>query len=203
MAFTSDVHGRWAAAWHRWDGFGPFWLSLTRQAMRANRSDRFQAAIKLQDGLAVATLDALTPEGGWLNSAKVGVSGRTPDGGRMEPVECELVEPGRYTASVPAEAEGDYHIVFTVQLEGESAFTIERGFVADYPAELRIRPTNVALLQQIAQRSGGRFGPSAADVLRLGETVAPRIIALRPWLFLAAVLLFVFDLWLKRPSAPG
>ena len=35
-AFTSDAEIRWAAAWLKWDGFGPFWTQLARQTMRPN-----------------------------------------------------------------------------------------------------------------------------------------------------------------------
>ncbi len=196
MAFTSDVHNRWAAAWHRWQGFGPFWVKLARQAVRVDPLGRFRPAVALRGGRAMVALDAVDREGRWLNGADVRISVLGPGGRRVEPVACELIEPGRYAASVPAEVAGDYHVEFAVRSEGEPTCMIRRGFVVDYPDELRIRPANTKLLRQIAQRSGGRFAP--ADALRPAETSVPRTVLLWPWLFLAAIVLFVLDVRLKR-----
>ncbi|MGD0517340.1 MAG: VWA domain-containing protein [Thermoguttaceae bacterium] len=33
-AFTSDLEGRWSAAWLRWEGFGVFWTQLARSVIR-------------------------------------------------------------------------------------------------------------------------------------------------------------------------
>ena len=42
VAFTSDVHGRWAAAWRRWPDFGRFWGRLARHAMRKDNGQQLR-----------------------------------------------------------------------------------------------------------------------------------------------------------------
>jgi uncharacterized membrane protein len=118
-AFTSDAQSRWAAAWLRWDGFGPFWTQLARHVMRPGPSS----------GLARG--------------------GSTPD----------------------------------------------------YPAELRVRPTNVALLKSIAAASGGRFAAEPADVVAPSAQTVPRTIILWPYLLTLAMLAFAADFGLQSARA--
>jgi len=120
-AFTSDAQSRWAAAWLRWDGFGPFWTQLARHVMRPN------------------------PSG---NLARGGL---TPD----------------------------------------------------YPAELRVRPTNVALLKSIAVVSGGRFAAEPAAVAAPSEQTVPRTIILWPYLLTLAMLAFAADFSFQSARAKG
>ena len=202
MAFTSDVHTRWAAAWHRWPAFGDFWTRLARYAMRADASDRFTVEITRGGARAAAALEVVDREGRWLNSAEVSLRVDRPDG-REGQFAAELVQPGRYAATVPSELPGDYHLEFTVEVPGAPAHTIRRGFTVDYPEPLRVRPTNTELLRQVADQSGGLFDPSPAEVLRPAETGVARTLRLWPWLFFAAVVLFVGDVALKRSGLRG
>ncbi len=199
VAFTSDVHSRWAAAWHRWPGFARFWTSLARHAMRADPTDRFTVGVARQADRLHLTLDAVDAEGRWVNSAEVAVRVVFPDGAEQQLV-CELVEPGRYAATIPCESSGEYRVQFTANPPGEPAHTVRRGFTIDYPEELRIKPTNTELLGQIAERTGGLYEPTMADLSRPAKTSVPRTVRLWSWLLAAAIVLFVVDVALKRPA---
>ncbi len=203
VAFTSDVHSRWAAAWHRWPGFGGFWTGLARHAMRADPADRFTPGIARRGDWLNLTLDAVDADGRWVNSAEASVRVSCPDPFQWD-LPCRLVEPGRYAESVPLESRGEYLgeylAEFTVSLPGEPPHTVRRGVTLDYPEELRIRPANTELLRHIAAQTSGLFEPAMADLLRPAETSVPRTLRLWPWLLAAALLLFLLDLGLKRPT---
>lgn len=199
MAFTSDVHNRWAAAWHRWAGFGDFWTRLARQAMRADPAGRFHVEIIRRGKYTAVTLDAVDTEGRWHNTADVVASVKYPDG-RYEELACELVAPGRYAAEIPTEAAGVYRVDFLLPESGGPASVVRCALVVGYSDELRVLPTNTELLRQIAEQSGGRYAPLPAEVLRPAKTGLPRTVQLWPWLLSAAIALFVLDVALKRYS---
>ncbi len=67
-----------------------------------------------------------------------------------------------------------------------------------FPEEFRIKPADTALLQAIAKESGGRYDPPPAEFFASsGRTVSETILSWRE-LLLAAVVLFLVDLLLKR-----
>lgn len=196
MAFTSDVHSRWSAAWHRWPGFGDFWTRLARQAMR-DAPDHSRVTITTRGDRTLATLDALDADGRWLSLPSVSAFVQYPDG-RYDKVACELAAPGRYVAEVPTEAAGDYRVDFLPPPLDEPTPMAQRAFAVGFSDELRVLPTDTELLRQIAERTGGRYAPTPADALRPAETSVPRTVRLWAWLLGAAVVLFVADLRLNR-----
>ena len=192
MAFTSDIHRRWAAAWHRWPGFSNFWTRLVCQALCVNRDDSLQVTTKRCGERTAVFLDVVDNDGRWFSSGEVTGAVQWPCGHRND-FACTLVEPGRYVIEVPTKRIGDYGADFSLPATGGASSVVEHRFVVSYPAELRIEPTNVQLLRQIAERSGGRFAPEPAEVLRPAETTAPCTIVLGPWFLVAAIVLLVFN----------
>ena len=68
----------------------------------------------------------------------------------------------------------------------------------DYHAEFHIRPTADVLLREIASVTGGHYVPKPADVFAATDRTIPHTFYCWSWLLSAAVLLFVFDVVLKR-----
>jgi hypothetical protein len=71
--------------------------------------------------------------------------------------------------------------------------------VRGYPEELRLRPPDLATLRQIASLSGGRFDATpeeigAAASIASGRKPQP----LWPWLLMAALMLFIVDVAVRR-----
>jgi uncharacterized membrane protein/uncharacterized protein YegL len=70
--------------------------------------------------------------------------------------------------------------------------------VPAFPEEFRIRPANTALLKEIVKVSGGRYDPRPAELLSSsGRTAMETVLDWRDML-LAAVVLFLLDLFVKR-----
>jgi hypothetical protein len=74
----------------------------------------------------------------------------------------------------------------------------ERRTVCDYPEELRVRPTNVALLKQIAETTGGRYDPRPAEIFTPPSSGVPRTIAFWSYLLTAGIVLFFLDVVVRR-----
>ena len=162
------------------------------QALCVNRDDSLQVTTKRCGERTAVFLDVVDNDGRWFSSGEVTGAVQWPCGHRND-FPCTLVEPGRYVIDAPTRRIGDYGVEFSLPSLGGASSVVEHRFVVSYPAELRIEPTNVQLLRQIAERSGGRFAPEPAEVLRPAETTAPCTIVLGPWFLLAAIVLLVFN----------
>jgi hypothetical protein len=85
-----------------------------------------------------------------------------------------------------------------VKQNGQAVYRQSRGLTVGYSDELRIRPTNDALLQRVAELTGGRCRPDPATLFDSDGRTTTRPTALWPWLLSAAFLLIVLDVALRR-----
>jgi len=195
--FTSDIQSRWAAAWLRWEGFGRFWAQLVRRVMRRDPLQDFSLNVRRHGGRAVVTLDAVDPEGRFVNAAEGMLTVIDPEQ-QTRTLRLAQVAPGRYRADFPAETPGVYYFEATLDYQGRPVYLARRGLAVDWPEELRVGPTDTALLRAIAEASGGRYDPSPADVLAPDGRTAPRTFRFWPLLLVCALLLLIADVALKR-----
>jgi len=195
--FTSDVQSRWAAAWLRWEGFGRFWAQLVRQVMRRDPLRDFSLRARWHGGRAAVTLDAVDPEGRFVNAAEGTLSVIDPKE-QTHSLPLAQAAPGRYAADFPAEAPGVYYFEAALEYQGQPVYLARRGLAVDWPDELRVGPANTALLQSIAEASGGNYDPLPAEVFAPDGRTAPRTFRLWPPLLVCVLLLLVVDVALKR-----
>ena len=197
VAFTSDIQSRWAAAWLRWPGFGRFWAQVVRHAMRKEESRDFVLAVERKDDRATVTLDAISPEGQFLNAAEASLKVVDSEGSGSE-MPLTQVAPGRYAADFGAQRQGAYYLEARLTYRGQLLYVQRRGLVVGYPEELRVRPANVELLRSIAKVSGGRYDPRPADVFAESGRTVRQTTRLWPYLMIVAALIFLADLAMKR-----
>ncbi|NOX53734.1 MAG: VWA domain-containing protein [Planctomycetes bacterium] len=197
VAFTSDAKSRWAAEWLTWSGFGPFWAQIVRHAMRKSETRGFVVQIERKGRQATIRLDAVDPSGRYLNGADTELTVIDP---HLKKTTTRLLQvaPGRYQAQIEVPESGAYHLELTQSLRGQVVHRQSRGFVVGYPDELRLRPTNEKLLRRLAQVSGGWYAPRPQDVFAPSERTVARATPLWPYLIVAALLLFVLDVALRR-----
>ncbi len=197
VAFTSDAKGRWAAEWLSWPGYSKFWAQVVRHAMRKSDAKGVFVQTTQKDGVATITLDAVQTDGRFLNEATTELTVIEPQGDEKK-LPLTQTAPGRYVAEFPADKQGAYHVHITQQSKGQPATQQSRGLVVNYDEELRIRPANEKLLQAIAQSSGGAFRPEPEAVFAPDERSAQQAVPLWPYLIIAAALLFIADVALRR-----
>jgi hypothetical protein len=197
VAFTSDAKSRWAAEWLSWPGYGKFWAQVVRQAMRRSDAKGVFVQVVRKDGTATVTLDAVRTDGKYVNDAAAELTVIEPQGGERK-LAMTQTAPGRYAGEFPAGQPGTYHVQLTQQAKGQPATQQSRGLVVNYDEELRIRPTDATLLESIARSSGGAFRPEAEAVFAPDDRTASRALPLWPYLVVAAALIFLADVALRR-----
>ncbi|MCA9033996.1 MAG: VWA domain-containing protein [Planctomycetaceae bacterium] len=196
-AFTSDAKSRWAAEWMTWPGYGKFWTQVIRQVMRKSDARGIQINTERIGEQAGISVDAVNDVGQFLNNAEVEMTVIDP---RLQRHVSQLQQtaPGRYSSDIPLPRSGSYHMEVAVKQNGQVVYRQSRGLIRGYSDELRIRPPDEQLLREIADVSGGRFNPSAADIYQPATTTATRPTPLWPWLLTAAAWLLLVDVALRR-----
>ncbi len=197
VAFTSDAKSRWAAEWLSWPGYSKFWAQLVRHCMRKSDSKGVLVDVQRQSNTARMRIDVTDPNGQFINEADATLKVIDP---RMAEQELKLsqIAPGRYEAELPVSQPGAWNLQTLVRKDGQLLHQQSRGLVVGYPDELRLRPTNTALLQGIAETTGGRFDVAPENVFENETLIAQRTTPLWPWLLTVAICLFVADVALRR-----
>jgi hypothetical protein len=197
VAFTSDAKPRWAAEWLTWPGFGKFWAQVIRHAMRKSETKGSLVEVQRKGGQVTVALDAVDPAGQFINQADTELTLIDPGLGTRK-LAMTQTAPGRYSAQFDASASGAYHLELAQKLGGQVIGHQSRGLTVGYSDELRLRPTDEALLRQTAELTGGVYNPAPADVFATGEQFARRATPLWPYLVMAALCIFVADVALRR-----
>lgn len=197
VAFTSDAKARWAAEWLAWPDFGPFWAQVIRHAMRKNDAKGIFVEISTDDGATNVRMDAVDVDGNFIDDSLTTVTVIDPRL-KLDEISMTQTASGRYEATLPALSRGTYQLELAQRRVDGKTIRQSRGLAIGYPDELRLRPTDEAKLKQIADVSGGRFGNDAARILAPDERTAREPIALWPWLLIAALILFMLDVALRR-----
>jgi len=214
-AFTSSVQSSWAPLWLKWPRLGPFWAQLVRHTMRPDDSPGIVLLLERKHDQVQLILDAVDTDGQYVNGAEARLEIVDPHKTTHE-VPLAQVAPGRYAAnfqlpilnsqfsiSGPAAA---YRLEVTLTRGGRTIYAGRRGLVVGYADELRLKPTDQDLLRSIAEITGGRYNPRPDEVFTPPEDEAAvrRTMSCLPYLLMAATLIFLADVTLKRIDlAPG
>lgn len=196
VAFTSDAHGNWSRAWLAWPGYRRLWTNILRLAARAEGQSQYELFTEIRDGQMRVRLEAFDGRGGTLDLLDVPASIYAPAGERLE-TRLTQVGPGAYEATVPAADSGSYIAIIKPSLGGTRLSPVVGGATAPIGPEYRALSSNVSLLADIAERTGGRVldlqDPGAIDLFdRTG--VEPRralVPAWRPLLFITLIVLLL------------
>ncbi|MFN5731905.1 MAG: VWA domain-containing protein [Planctomyces sp.] len=196
-AFTSDAKNRWAAEWISWPGFGKFWTQTMRQLMRPGGSQNLNLTVQQQGQQAVVTVNALLPDGTFLNTADVSINVINP-ALQQTTVPLPQTAPGQYAATIPLGQNGIWNLEATLKHSELPALRTSRSIYEGRSDEFRLRPTNQSFLQQLAAVSGGVWNPAPAEVFQEASRSTRRSVPLRTWLLSAAAFLLVLDVALRR-----
>ncbi len=196
-AFTSDAKSRWAAEWLTWPGYGKFWTQVVRQLMRKSDAKGIQVTVNREGKHTDIAVDAVSEIGQFLNNSEVELTVINPQL-RRDKSPMRQTAPGRYSTDLMTPIPGSYHIEITLRQDGQVLYRQWRGLMVGYSDELRIQPTNTALLKEVANVSGGSFNPEPSQLFeRHGESTT-RPTPLGPWLLTLAAILVVLDVALRR-----
>ncbi len=205
VAFTSDLSGRWGKEWLQWEDFPRLAAQLARSATRRISEHRVRTELTQEGEEIRAVVDLVSREGGFVNHLKLKGNMTGPD--RTTSTKgLEQSAPGRYEGRFSLGQRGVH--LFTIYEEGKenegrvAAATVP--FIVPYPREYREMKPNAALLNKLAEESGGEV----LDPDNLEEGLK-RLFTLEPnksrsaqetWWPLSGLGLFLFlaDLALRR-----
>jgi len=208
-AFTSSVQSSWAPLWLKWPRLGPFWAQLVRHAMRPDDPQGFVLLLERKNDRVQLILDAVDTDGQYVNGAEGNLKIVDPHNIARE-VPLTQIAPGRYAANFQFSIlnsqfsilapPAPYRLEATLTRGGHPIYVGRRGLVVGYADELRLKPTDQDLLRSIAEITGGRYNPRPDEVFAPPEDDAAvrRTAACLPYLLMAATLIFLVDVALKR-----
>jgi len=172
VTFTSDATTRWARSWLGWGQFKQFWEQMVRWAMRPSGSPNVRVTTETRDEKTLVVVEAVDDAGRRLPTATFQGRMATPDG-EGAPLTLRQVGPGRFEALVDTPESGTYvmsmRYVAPPTVEGGPAVegSVQAAIIKPFADEFRALQDNAALLQQVAQITGGRVlssEPAAADL---------------------------------------
>ena len=153
-AFTSDAH-EWAARWLDWPGYTDMWTRIARVVARPPSSRDVELRTAVNDGELTVTVDMFDSAGRPLDGAAIPVSVFTP-GGDVVAVTLSQTAPGRYEWTGSATQTGNYVVIARPTHGGVARTPVIGGASVAAGAEYRALSSNIALLEQLAQTTGGR-----------------------------------------------
>lgn len=210
VAWTADAPGAesgWTADWTAWSGNARFLSQVVRWSLPAAGRPDFPVSARVgQDGRTVTLrAESVQDEAGFANLQDVRATVVAPDGVARE-LALPQQAPGLYERTLEVRQPGSYRVLFTQRGSSGRASREEAiGFAVPSVPELRNVGLNLALLRQLASRSGGRELREPGDLLAgpgtarpLGETRTP----LWPLPIALGLLLLPLDVALRRLRWP-
>lgn len=184
-AWTSDLGGAWSADLLQWPSTAALFSQLTRQLARSSEDIRLDAIVR-PGGIEVRA-EWIGREGPGQVIAPLRVSWKSPSGAENQR-DIEPVEPGGWNDLIATNEPGVYEITAELpEARAKGSAAVSLNVEPERPA---IAP-NQQLLERIEDMA--RFGRSAVTPEPLGNWVEPW-----PWLVLAAVVLLILQLAIRR-----
>ncbi len=189
--FASDAKARWAADWITWKGYDKFWTNLSRDLLPHAQAGEASIDFDSANGDLVVQyrLGRDVPE----PSPIPGVFVFGPDG-FQQPVAIKKVAAGVFEGRVQI---GSKQGLFRVRPLVESRAFPEAGLYRP-EAELADYGSNVGLLKQVAEFTGGRFEPSPKAMFDPGKKQIASSVSLWPGLLGLAIALNLAELILRK-----
>ncbi len=197
VAWTSDVKGRWAGEWIKWQSFPEFWAKVVSWTLPQESTGEMLVSTGREDGRGWVSVE-IPGEPGQVHDISARVI--SPDGTGQE-IPLRAVGPGRYRESFDTEQTGAY-IVQVIQRTGGGADRQQTaGLVVPYSPEFLFRPVSDDYFATLAAAGGGRVLDPEKDRGGIGRLPIPAVwgkIPLWPGLLVMATLLFPVDIAARR-----
>ncbi len=202
VAFTSDAKPKWARMWMEWDKYRQFWVQTAQWSLRRVENADFATEVNIDKGEGVISVEALDPDGNYKNFLNLQTVVVSPRGDRQM-VRLEQTGPGRYEARFPTKEIGGYSLNLMELRDGKVAGQQFLGASVNYSPEFNATEPNLHLLQQIAERSGGKMLPFQPATPEDNPFLHDRKKTFQPrdlWEFLLklAICLFPLDVGVRR-----
>lgn len=196
-AWTSDLKGQWAGEWVKWDKFPRFAAQAVGWLLPAARTPGMSASAEVRDHGVQLSLQASDEGERALNNLDAQVRVIGPDL-KAEDIDLAQTAAGKYEVLAGLDKPGVYLLTFSAKEDIRPVGQTTLGLVVPYSPEYRGGGTNQALLDRLAEISGGGQinQPGAVFVHNLDAQKSAREI----WqtMLLLAALLFPLDVAVRR-----
>lgn len=201
VMFASDVKNRWATQWLQWDGYGKFWAQVMRDTLRRDLGEQVSFVVARTGEQADVTLRVMSTSGRWQNDLAPRVRVSRPDGS-SEQLSLLQRAPGEYIGTLMRLSAAPAPYTFELITDGVGDEIVRRAGTRQlfypYADEYRNYPPDMELLATLTAQTGGKVGPSIAEIFDPQGDHGVTRIALWPWLAAAALALYLLDLALRR-----
>ena len=190
VAWTSDAKPAWAKEWIPWHNFGKFWGQIVNWVLPAADAD-FDLVVSLRRGAAEVSIDTQIPSQAAYEVRVAGPSGTS------EPIEMQQRTLTRHNGTFQIHDSGSY--IVTAQREGDGHKRTEV-LSLPYPVEYAEFEVNIDLLKTLASETAGIYEPTPTQIASPAGTPIEKQVSLAHALLIAAALLFVLEMILRRYS---
>ena len=203
IVFTSDAGTRWTKGWTTWSEYRAFWEQSVRWLLRPAVPSNAQVRTRVEGDTAIVDLEATDASGGFATSLDPDAMMIGPTGSTQS-LTVVQIGPSRWRAEFPVSEAGSYLVNFGLG-KGEDGrrTSVQASVSVPYPKEFRTVRDNRALLEQIADKTGGRVlrmkNPLEVDAFLRDGLQVPES-ARRMWDLMAilAAVLFLLDVAVRR-----
>ena len=196
-AWTPDMTGRWGKDWVQWDGWSRFAAQVVAGVLPAPNAEGFETSTSVEGNALALNMEAVVdgqPQSGLQPQGRL-----VQTDGTVIDVPLLEIGPGQYRGTVPLPQTGVYRTQVVVEdTQGASLGVVSGGAVVPPSAEYLQRDGNAALLQALAQQTGGRYDLPLERVWDAPATAAQRTQPIVWPLLWLAVLLWPLDIAVRR-----
>ncbi|HYF81955.1 MAG TPA: VWA domain-containing protein [Clostridia bacterium] len=195
-AWNSDINGKWSRNYVGWDNNIKLWQNLINWTIEKYQEDDITVETEVQGGKGVVTLNNKVDKGEF--EAKATIVSPT-----LESREVTLypVAPGQYSGDFEITETGSYIIKALQQKGGETVNAASTGISVQYSPEYRIQPPS-GYLDRLIKEAGGTLINTPEDVYKGKIKDIFGAVDLTPALLILALILFMFDIALRRLNLP-
>lgn len=203
VAFTSDAASRWGARWTSWSDYQSFWEQVVRWSMRSAAPTNVLLSSRLEGNVAILDIETLSEQGGFSNFGSIDGVVISPSLESV-PIQLQQVGPGRWRGQYTADEPGAWVVNLLREEPDGSRTSLQAGQSVSYSQEFKALRDNASLLNDLAERTGGRVLPDDARTVNLfdreGLTIPASLSDM--WLLFAVIAsaLFLMDVAIRRLS---
>jgi Mg-chelatase subunit ChlD len=195
-AWNSDINGKWSRNYVGWENNIKLWQNLINWTIEKYQEDDITVETEVQGSKGIVTLNNKADKSEFETKAII----VSPD---LESREIELypIAPGQYSGDFEITGTGAYIIKALQKKDGETVNAASTGISVQYSPEYRIQPQS-GYLDRLIKEAGGMLINTPEDVYKGEIKDIFGAVDLTPTLLIAALILFMLDIALRRLNLP-
>ncbi len=195
-AWNSDVTGKWSANYAGWDGNAALWQNIINWTIEKYNQSDISVETSIEGGKGTVRLKSSNISAN-LTAEAVVISPSL----ESTTIILNPVAPGEYAGSFDIQETGGYLIKAQQKNAGEVVSAVNTGISVQYSPEYKIQPPS-GTLDRLIKEAGGTLINTPEDVYKGKLKDIFGRVNLIPFLLIAALILFVMDIALRRLNLP-